>query len=247
MKLLLGLLAPVDRALQSRNSDLQPAMSLINVVMEEIRKLCFEAEFDKCIKTATDLLPCETNEYKNDPLPKRIRKESVNLRSFIVTGARGDGETHSVDSLKSTFFESIDRILGEMERMFLNNDSLHTAVHAMSNKFQVFLDLSALAVLQQLGITLPSPEELVVAKKLFSSMTSVDNTSDGILKAAYSQRIALPDMYLLAATVATLACSTAICESSFSTLIRIDRPNRQSMLHDRLQNLILLAFFPMIN
>ena len=45
----------------------------------------------------------------------------------------------------------------------------------------------------------------------------------------------------MAASVATLGCSIALCESTFSTLARIDVSER-SMTTDRKNNLSLLAF-----
>ena len=45
----------------------------------------------------------------------------------------------------------------------------------------------------------------------------------------------------MAASLATLGCSTVLCESTFSTLARIDVPER-SMTTDRKSNLSLLAF-----
>ena len=93
-------------------------------------------------------------------------------------------------------------------------------------------------------IPLPSAEEIIVAKNFFQRQmideTDVADTT-GVLKAAYDQRIAFPQLYNLAATVATFGCSSAMCESSFSTLARVDRPHRRSMLHKRLSNLVMLS------
>jgi hypothetical protein len=47
---------------------------------------------------------------------------------------------------------------------------------------------------------------------------------------------------VLLATARTFGCSTALCESTFSVLTRIDRPQRLSMTHQRLANLVFLGF-----
>lgn len=64
----------------------------------------------------------------------------------------------------------------------------------------------------------------------------------GILKALYEQRVAFSDTYSLVAAITTFGCSTAVCESSFSSLTRIDTPQRRGMTVGRLQSLAMLAF-----
>lgn len=49
-------------------------------------------------------------------------------------------------------------------------------------------------------------------------------------------------VYNLYAAIETFPSGTAVCETSFSTLTRIMRPQRISMLTDRLNNLSFLAF-----
>jgi len=44
------------------------------------------------------------------------------------------------------------------------------------------------------------------------------------------------------AAVEVFRCSSAVCESTFSCLNRVDNPQRQSMSHNWLSNLTLLAF-----
>lgn len=46
----------------------------------------------------------------------------------------------------------------------------------------------------------------------------------------------------MVASVEVFGCSSAVCESTFSCLTRIENPQRQSMKHNRLSNLALLAF-----
>ena len=46
MNRLLGILAPVDRMLQSRHCDLQQGMALISTVVDELKRLRSEADFE---------------------------------------------------------------------------------------------------------------------------------------------------------------------------------------------------------
>jgi hypothetical protein len=58
----------------------------------------------------------------------------------------------------------------------------------------------------------------------------------------YKLREAFRKTYDLFATVATFGCSTACCESSFSTVTAINRPQRIAMTHQRMADLVYLAF-----
>ena len=53
---------------------------------------------------------------------------------------------------------------------------------------------------------------------------------------------AFPKVYRMFAAVASIGTSTAICESSFSALSRIDYPSRRSMLQSRKGDLTLMGF-----
>jgi hypothetical protein len=52
MKTVLGIIAPADKILQSRASDLNQAMSLVDVVKEEITKLRCDEMFADCLHIA---------------------------------------------------------------------------------------------------------------------------------------------------------------------------------------------------
>lgn len=59
-----------------------------------------------------------------------------------------------------------------------------------------------------------------------------------IFKTLYNQKDAFKKTYELYATVAIFECSTAVNESSFSTLTTINRPQRYSMSQQKMANLI---------
>ena len=93
--------------------------------------------------------------------------------------------------------------------------------------------------------------ELHVAKPMV--ITLLDNsTSSSAASATFSKiqhvlqlllpfRSAFPLLIKLM-TALTFGASTAVCESSFSTLTRVLTPHRRSTLHRRLSNLVILAF-----
>lgn len=63
-----------------------------------------------------------------------------------------------------------------------------------------------------------------------------------ILTVLYENREIFKKTYEMYASMATFGCSTATCESTSSTLTAINRPQRLSMTHKRLANLVFLAF-----
>jgi len=64
-----------------------------------------------------------------------------------------------------------------------------------------------------------SKEELMVVSEYLQRKLNED-----IFKTLYNQRDALKKTYELYATAAVFECSTAVNESSFSTLTQINRP-----------------------
>lgn len=117
-----------------------------------------------------------------------------------------------------------------------------------------FLDISVLGPLIKLvNIDVANlSHELHVAKPMV--ITLLDNsTSSSAASATFSKiqhvlqlllpfRSAFPLLIKLMATALTFGASTAVCESSFSTLTRVLTPHRRSTLHRRLSNLVILAF-----
>lgn len=69
-----------------------------------------------------------------------------------------------------------------------------------------------------------------------------EDTDQNLLEILYKQREAFKDTYELYASVATFGCSTAVCESTFSTLTAINKPQRMSMTQERMAGLVFLAF-----
>lgn len=63
-----------------------------------------------------------------------------------------------------------------------------------------------------------------------------------ILTELYKVRQGMENVYNLFAAIETFPSGTAVCESSFSALTRIMRPQRVGMSTERLNNLSFLAF-----
>ena len=98
--------------------------------------------------------------------------------------------------------------------------------------------------LSSLYLVVPSAEELCIAKSTIDRLLKDVEIKDPatMLKILYNYKKTFPETFQLAASVVTLGCSTAVCESTFTTLARIDAPERRSMTPERKGSLALLAF-----
>lgn len=120
------------------------------------------------------------------------------------------------------------------------------------------MDINDLKPLQSLGIHLPSESELKVAKKYIDTKRAdhdrinaerVKKGADekelprfSVMGTLHEAREPFPEVYRLFVAIETFACSTAICECSFSSLSLVDTPKRFSMKNKRLRNLAFLGF-----
>jgi hypothetical protein len=233
MNVLLGMLSPIDKRLQARETDLQESMTMVSTVIQEIESMRCVDSYHKLLDKAELMTAEDTDQPTRE---KRARIPSILLNEN--TGAR----EHS--AMKEVFFQVIDTIVEEMRRRFTSNGALYQAIATMSITNEDFLSRDNLSALSTFGVELPSLEELKIAKAFLLRLHEQEEIVNPsfVLKQLHRHRDAFPATYSVAAVVATFGCSTAICESSFSTLARIDRPQRRSMLTARLARLTYLAF-----
>ena len=231
MKRVLELLKPADESLQKRTTDINEAMLLIETCMDQVRNLPNEATFVDISKCCNELVDCK-------PSAKR------RMDDFVVLEPTGQYRREEATATSQMLNDVIDNVLVEMTRRFTDQGWLYKAVTAMSRKSDKFLDAKTLSPLSRLGIVIPSNAELQVCKPYIERLNSAVEESDSnkVLKLLYEQRAAFPDTYAMAASMATLGSSSAVCEASFSTLARINNSHRRSKTHMRQRNLVLLAF-----
>ena len=169
---------------------------------------------------------------------------SRRMDDFVVLEPTGQYRREEATATSQMLNDVIDNVLVEMTRRFTDQGWLYKAVTAMSRKSDKFLDAKTLSPLSRLGIVIPSNAELQVCKAYIERLNSPVEESDSnkVLKLLYEHRAAFPDTYAMAASIATLGSSSAVCEASFSTLARINNSHRRSMTHIRQRNLVLLAF-----
>lgn len=232
MNSLLGMIKPIDKMLQARSASLHDAMKLIASVSRSIRNLRDDEHYLEIDSKANGL----TNNVQTVDRPQRTTKGSSRMFSeYILTGTTGESAPTEV-TIKSAFYDTIDNICQELHIRFENNDDIYMAVNSAWE-----MDLEKLKPLEKLRLEMPSESEMSVAAEYIREKKSGGDEID-MLNELYKMRAAFPATYKLFTAIESFACSTSVCESSFSTLTRIGWGNRLSMTNHRLRQLTFLAF-----
>ena len=123
------------------------------------------------------------------------------------------------------------------------------ALKALDPEDTVFLNASKVTPLLKLSNTFVVDTEYTVAYQFLRARMDDTSPSDGgrwtmakVLKYLHQPLEAMPSVITALKHALTFGASTALCENSFSTLKNVFSDHRQSMLHKRKANLILLAF-----
>ncbi|GBP31620.1 hypothetical protein EVAR_84065_1, partial [Eumeta japonica] len=128
------------------------------------------------------------------------------------------------EPFKSEYFETLDILIAELQRRFSDNDDLINSIASLDE-----LDVDKMVPLKNLGLKIPSREEASVVKAYLSRNEDImENT----LQVLYRQREAFKDTYELLRLWRPWDVALQ-CESTFSTLTAINRPQRLSMGHER--------------
>lgn len=231
LRRVLDLLEPANKLLQSREMSYVTAMPLIDLVIEDIKKLQNEESFNEFETKATEFMT------KNDLPPirtSRNRRQSVLLSEYRVTETTGQ---RNPNQIKLSYFEVLKVMVDEMSRRFTENSEILQAISS-SNE----MNLNSLEPLSNIGIEMPSEAEMETAKDYIEKKKNEIGEGGTILSIIEPVKAAFPNVYKLYSLIYTFGCSTAVCESSFSALSRIDIVKRSSMNSNRLCNLSFLAY-----
>lgn len=227
MKDLLQTIEPVSTALQGREIGYKDSMALIKAVYKTIGKMRSDDNFKKYDSQAANLFKkLKLTESAQPKRPVRNRHQSSMLKDSVVEETLGERSEPAV-TLKSTFNETFDIVLTEMNNRFEKHDNFLTAIATADE-----MDLKKLQPLAELGIKLPSEIQLAIAKQYMEDirerneeMKNLKNPKDKKIKThtlteLYKVRTGMEDVYKLFATIETFPSGTAACESSFSALTR---------------------------
>ncbi|KAL4719458.1 hypothetical protein ACJJTC_000470 [Scirpophaga incertulas] len=235
-KKILSTLQPADAALQARCAGLKDDITIIKCVENEIIKLRSDQMYNQILEEAKSLTIDEFGESENrTQTSKRQVKNPNRMDDYLMYGPSCSSARQNIEKpFKSEYFETLDILIAELRRRFSDNDDLINSIASLDE-----LDVDKMGPLKNLGLKIPSREEVSVVKAYLSrNADKMENT----LQVLYRQREAFKDTYELFASVATIGCSTAVCESTFSSLTAINRPQRLSMGHERMAGMVFLAF-----
>jgi len=145
-------------------------------------------------------------------------------------------------NLKTSYFEIIDAIQSEFSPRFMEFImSLIKSLRARLPASTCFLDKEELQPLCSLvnSTTKNISEDLLDAetstvKSIVSSNENTRMNLDQFLKWFWKYKAAFPTIYLLLSEGLTIGDSTATCEASFSSVVRILTPHSRCMAHERI-------------
>ncbi len=258
---LLSIIEPADKILQSRESGLMHGIPVIRAVFDSLKSQRSDDVFNSVLNESENLLPYSSNSSdpddpdpvctNDDDVPAKKRKitSSTRLTDFVIMSTSGNNDRTSNTELNTNFrqiyFEIYDVTIAEFENRFFRDDPLIEAIDKVG-KFDFDLHdahnsgqaMKGMKIFTEYGIKLPSVEELICVQNFFRT-NNIKNLD--YLKELFKYKNAFKDTYEFYASVAIFACSSAVCESSFSTLNRVVTPYRQSMLFNHEANLTLLS------
>lgn len=223
------------------------AVPVIDAVKSTITDYRNAIKFDEIMKKTEEQISLATFSATEQPAARRNRRLSTRLDNFVIE--ESIGQRNENDEIQSCFDKIIDISLQEFDKRFLENNEILIALSKAPN-----MEMADLKPLEKLGIKLPDEHEMKTVKKFvetkrleFEEAQEKEESNDkkkkfDILDTLYEFREVFTDTYNLFAAVETFACSTSICESSFSALAQVNVPSRLSMTNKRMRNLAFLAF-----
>jgi len=223
MDKILGILHPVEVVFQSKSVSFTDAVKIIKA-------------------TKLNLEGISSNESLKEILEKVSKMQSdggVQQHSAKRICIKANDSKRSTIQEYSFFFDALTLILMDFDVRFSDNIWLYNIMSAFDRENDHFFSLDKISPITSLGISLPTAEELKVAKTYLNSLSPTNET---LLKSLYPVREAFPRVYNMVASVFSIPCSSSTCEASFSTLSRIDAPFRRSMSSNRKSDLTLLAY-----
>ncbi|XP_055307890.1 uncharacterized protein LOC129572014 [Sitodiplosis mosellana] len=231
LKTVLDLLEPTNKLLQSREMSYVTAMPLIDLVIEEMKKMQNEENYNDFQSKATEFMT--TNELP--PIREsRNRQQSILLSDYEVMETTGQRDPNRI---QTAYYEVLKVMVDEMNRRFTENSGILQAISSCNE-----MNLQSLKPLSSIGIELPSENEMQTAKAYIDKKRSEENADSAILELLQPVKAAFPTVYKLYCLIYTFGCSTSVCETSFSALSRIDIVKRSSMNSKRLCDLSFLAY-----
>lgn len=220
-------------------------MPIIQAVKKNIQAMRNDSTFSEVMKETQKTLTAIDYELEPEQ-PVRRRRRSTVLNDSVVMSTLGerDSDDESV-LLKRIYFEIIDTVESEMTRRFDENNDILMAIEAANDFLNDDFDYNALQPITALQLTLPSREEIAVAKTFLLDERNKEKDEESkktILEMLFPVENVFRATYRLFEAIETFGSGTSTNECSFSAHSRIDTIQRNSMTDQRLRDLSFIAF-----
>lgn len=170
--------------------------------------------FDLIWQESEDLVQELPAESQNETRPRRNIKRPLSLADFVVTDRTGERNFDNKIEISSAYYFVIDLFISEIERRFEKNSDILSAISSADK-----VDVTFLKPVRDIGLVLPSHEEMIVAKKFIKTRKQIHeeklskmNEKEAksfknrfnLLKELYPMKEAFPAVFDFMATIDTL-------------------------------------------
>lgn len=262
--MLMEVLKPINiivKQLQSSSENIVSALSVVNAVRDYLKEKCEELNEEECEKMVADFQK-SVNVTEVSNVQRRRTSIPKHFDDFIIT-EQIPSESRSRSKLE-VFKESLQLIEAEFDRRFApSNTTLWEAMEALSPRSSHFLNYKTLIPLYEYASTIPvlnkmfvelgvSLKDLKAECRIFSRVlkeTKWPENEDGTVDLVVVTKLmakehgkSAPILSNLYKVAVTAGFTSTRVECLFSSLTRVDSPQRRSMKTARECDLAYLAF-----
>ncbi|KAL4112419.1 hypothetical protein QTP88_016212 [Uroleucon formosanum] len=241
----------LTKYLQDKNADMAKAIILMNSLKEHFCEIRNDLNYHSKLYSETKLIanklnikhPSAHNREKN-----RVKKLPKHLQKYIVEGNSLESSVLSseTDFRNNLYLIIIDKINAELNKRFSNNEDLLMGISVLDPSNSNFLDkklIHPFALSYMCDIDTLDSELNIIRKSLkqFEAKYHSIKTIFQFHKFLLDYQLAFFELYKLCTIAITIPVSSAACERTFSYMKRIKSYLRNSMLHDNLSSLSIIA------
>ncbi|KAL4127358.1 hypothetical protein QTP88_011532 [Uroleucon formosanum] len=241
----------LTKYLQDKNADMAKAIILMNSLKEHFCEIRNDLNYHSKLYSETKLIanklnikhPSAHNREKN-----RVKKLPKHLQKYIVEGNSLESSVLSseTDFRNNLYLIIIDKINAELNKRFSNNEDLLMGISVLDPSNSNFLNkkfIHPFALSYMCDIDTLDSELNIIRKSLkqFEAKYHSIKTIFQFHKFLLDYQLAFFELYKLCTIAITIPVSSAACERTFSCMKRIKSYLRNSMLHDNLSSLSIIA------
>ncbi|KAJ4945995.1 hypothetical protein JOQ06_023673, partial [Pogonophryne albipinna] len=117
---ILALLDPPNKVLQDKKTDLYTGVKVVKSALDCVEHLRSDSEFQAIWAQCSTGSSADASEPAAHPPMKRVCQVPTHLKQYVVESNIGQQDIGSETECKRLFFSTLDSVIGEMNRRFLN-------------------------------------------------------------------------------------------------------------------------------